>query len=504
MNKRIQLITLLTSIISSTTANASEVLEMENRQHANLNYWNCYTASDAHERKNKVENGILPHVVFDEDIKPTNIEMEMALSKVPAFSVAVIHNGQLDWSATWGNLKRSGEQADCSSLFQAGSLAKPLTVLAAMRIKTAGQIDFDSDIDTYLTSYQLPVGLQTSENPVTFRNLFSHTSGVTRGGYAGYTKKEPIPSDQQIVLGEAPTNSPKVEVSNLPGSALAYSGGGYTVAEIALQDKLSKPFEMIMNEWLITPLGMKQAEFTMPLPGDRHPYTASGHQMDGTIVPGGWNNYPEQAAAGLWATATDLAMILIEMHKGYDGESDIFTQSNIRELLDNPIQNHVYGFRQIANGDQVFITHYGGTVGYRAGMTFNLQTGNGAVFLSNSDNASNLGEAFLSSVSRAYNWPVFQGEKVKRKEYSSEELKSLAGTYVFPEQGWEVSVSYEHNILKFDFPAGNRLPLVMIPIESKYREFVHETGVHAYFDGVGPDMKIKLFGQTGLRQSIKK
>ena len=85
MNKIIQLITLLTSIISSTTANASEVLEMENRQHANLNYWNCYTASDAHERKNKVENGILPNVVFDGDIKPTNIEMEMALSKVPAF-----------------------------------------------------------------------------------------------------------------------------------------------------------------------------------------------------------------------------------------------------------------------------------------------------------------------------------------------------------------------------------------------------------------------------------
>jgi len=501
MKKRIQLIMFLASTVA---VNASEVLEIKNGQHADLKHWNCYVASDAHERKNKVENGILPQVVFDGEINPGNIEMEMANSKTPALSVAVIHKGKLDWSATWGNLKRSGAQANCSSLFQAGSLAKPLTVLAAMRIKTAGHIDFDTDIETYLSSYQLPVGRQTSDNPVTFRNLFSHTSGVTRGGYAGYAKKEPIPSDQQIALGDAPANSPKVEVTISPGSALAYSGGGYTIAEIALQDKLRQPFDKIMNEWLITPLGMKQAEFTVPLPDDRHPYTASGHQMAGTTIPGGWNNYPEQAAAGLWATATDLAMFLLEIHKGYDGKSNVFTQSNIRELLENPIQNHVYGFRKIANGDQVFITHYGGTVGYRAGMTLNLQTGNGAVFLSNSDNGSNLGEAFLSSVSRAYNWPVFQGEKVKLKEYSSEELKALAGTYVFPEQGWELSVAHDQNKLKFDFPAGNRLPLVMRPIQSKYREFVHETGVHAYFDGEGSDMKIKLFGQTGQRRSSSK
>lgn len=63
-----------------------------------------------------------------------------------------------------------------------------------------------------------------------------------------------------------------------------------SVAVIALQDKLGKSFDKIMSEWLIIPLVMKQAEFTMPLPDDRHPYTASGYQMDGTIIPKGWIN----------------------------------------------------------------------------------------------------------------------------------------------------------------------------------------------------------------------
>jgi CubicO group peptidase (beta-lactamase class C family) len=272
--------------------------------------------------------------------------------------------------------------------------------------------------------------------------------------------------------------------------------------EIALQDQLQKPFDQIMREWLLGPIGMRQADFTMPLPTSSHPHTARGHLIDGTIVTGGWHNYPEQAAAGLWATATDLAMFLLEICKGYEGKSNLFTQASIREMLANPIANHAYGFRLMGKGDQVFITHYGGTVGYRAGMTLNLRTGDGAVFLANSDNGANLGEEFFSAVSRAYEWPVFREERVKRAKQPAAVLQSLAGTYVFPDQGWKVSVVYERDSLTLVFPAGNRLPLVMVPIQGRPREFVHETGVHANFDGEGTDTKIRLFGQTGQRQVI--
>ena len=463
--------------------------------------WSCFTASGAQARKKRVEHGMLPQVVFDGEIKPVSVEMRMAMSKTPALSVAVVHNGKLDWSAAWGQLQTDGADADCGSLFQAGSIAKPVTLLAALRMKTAGLIDFDRSIETYLSSYHLPAGQQTKANPVTFRKLLAHTAGIARGGYAGYAQNEAIPTDQQIVLGEAPSNSRKVEVLNAPGASLAYSGGGYTVMEIALQDQLHKPFDQIMREWLLAPVGMRQADFTTPLPASSHPHTARGHQIDGTVIPGGWNNYPEQAAAGLWATATDLAMFLLEIHKGYEGKSNVLTQASIRELLASPIDNHAYGFRLIGEGDQVFITHYGGTVGYRAGMTLNLHTGDGAVYLSNSDNGSNLGEAFFSAASRAYDWPVFREERVKRMKQPAAVLQSLAGIYVFPYQGWKVSVVHEPDSLRLEFPAGNRLPLAMFPIQGRPLEFVHETGVHATFDGDVQDLKIRLFGQTGQRQA---
>ncbi|WP_052750327.1 serine hydrolase [Arsukibacterium sp. MJ3] len=503
MNKYFVLISLLGALFSSAVAYTLQRSISEVRKHAEFQqHWSCYTAVDAKVRKERVTGGMLPLVVFDGETKPVNVKTRMDLSNVPALSVAVLHNGKLDWSAAWGQLRAGGADTDCGSLFQAGSIAKPVTLLAALRMKSAGLIDFDENIDKYLSSYRLPVGLQSKANPVTFRNLLSHTAGIARGGYAGYAQNESIPTDQQIVRGEDPSNSRKVEVVSVPGTSLAYSGGGYTVIEIALQDQQHKSFDEIMREWLLFPVGMKQADFAMPLPDSSYLHTAHGHQIDGTVIPGGWNNYPEQAAAGLWATATDLAMFLLEIHKGYEGKSSLFTQVSIREMLSSPVDNHAYGFRLIGEGNMVFITHYGGTEGYRAGITLNLKTGDGAVFLANSNNGANLGEEFFNSVSRTYEWPVFREKRVQRVNQPVAVLQSLAGTYVFPSQGWTASVLNERDSLTLVFPAGNRLPLVMFPIQGKPLEFAHETGVIANFSGEGTDMKIHLFGQTGQRQAI--
>jgi hypothetical protein len=76
----------------------------DGQQAAPQPYWNCYTASDAQARKNQVEYGMLPHVVCDGEINPVSVESLMAMSKTPALSVAVVHNGKLDWSATWRQL----------------------------------------------------------------------------------------------------------------------------------------------------------------------------------------------------------------------------------------------------------------------------------------------------------------------------------------------------------------------------------------------------------------
>ena len=460
-------------------------------------HWDCFTANDALDRKQQVEHGLLPRVAFTGETQPAGVETRMALHKTPAFSVAVIRNGALDWSAAWGKLQADGAPAGCDSLFQAGSLAKPATVLAALRMRQQGLIDLDADVETYLSSWRLPAGHQTTAHPVTLRNLLTHTAGITPGGYGGYAQGLPLPTDPQTVAAVAPANSRKVEVLEAPGTSLKYSGGGYTVTEIALQDRLQQPFEQIMRTWLTVPVGMKQADFTQPLPATSHGHTARGHGVDGSVVAGGWHNHPEQAAAGLWATASDLAALLIELRKGWQGTSTVFTQDSIRELLADPIGGHAYGFRLIGDGEKVFLTHYGGTVGYRAGMTLNLTTGNGAVYLTNSDNGSDLGLEFLGAVAAVYDWPMFRTMQVQRATQPVEGLKSLVGRYAF-EDGPTISVVYEQEALTLVFPNGDRY--AMTPIIGAPREFIHpDTAVRASFDGKGADMTIQLYGETGRR-----
>lgn len=496
---RCALRTMIFGLIGATVAitpialSAADSAPMEVSSH-----WQCITAKDAKKRQQQVRRNLLPRVVFIDETKPVTLETRLKQLHIPALSVAVIRDGQLDWSAAWGKLQRDGANADCDTLFQAGSLAKPATVLAALRMQRQGLIDFDKNIDTYLSSWQLPAGRQTDSNPVTLRNLFAHTAGITPGGYDGYAQDATLPTDQQTVSGESPSNARKVAVLEAPNASLNYSGGGYTVAEIALQDELQTPFEQIMRTWLLQPVGMKQADFTQPLPKASHRNVARGHQADGTTVIGGWHNHPEQAAAGLWATASDLAALLIEIRKGSRGDSKIFRRADIAELLAKPIDEHAYGFRLIGDGEEVFITHYGGTMGYRAGMTLNLRSGDGAVYLSNSDKGSELGVEFLAAVARVYDWPVFREVQVRRVTQDASTLQSLTGKYAFAEQGWNVSIVFDKDALTIVFPNGDRY--AMTPIKGAPLAFIHAgTGVRAGFEHAAGDVSLQLYGETGRR-----
>ncbi|MCX7032636.1 MAG: serine hydrolase [Arenimonas sp.] len=459
--------------------------------------WTCQTASTAQARRQQVETSLLPRVAFSGETAPADIAARMAVHKVPAFSVAVIRDGQLDWTAAWGHTDAGGVAAGCDTLFQAGSLSKPATVLAALRLQQAGRIDLDADVSRSLSSWPLPPAPEGVTAPITWRHLFAHTSGLTPGGYDGYARGQPLPTDVQTVSGESPANVEKLEWLEAPGTSLRYSGGGYTVAEIALQDELQAPFESLMREWLLAPVGMKQADFTVPLPASRAARAARGHQADGRPVEGGWHHHPEQAAAGLWATPSDLALLLIELRKGWLGQSEVFTQESIRELMAAPFDGHAYGFRLIGEGNEVFITHYGGTVGYRAGMTLNLETGNGAVYLSNADSGSALGQEFFTAVSGAYGWPAFRQDAVQRTAQPEPVLKALVGRYQFPD-GPAVGVAFEQGQLTLLFPNGDRYPLV--PIAGAPRAFIHaDTGVRASFDGQGDKTVIHLYGETAPR-----
>ena len=271
----------------------------------------CVLPGDDLPNRATVESNLLAKVRFLGDSESGSpVSERIDLLKVPAISFALIEEGQVKWTAGYGTrIAEEDDPVTCETLFQSASLSKPVTLMAAVRMHEAGLIDLDVDIQDYLQDYTLPSGEHSAAHPITFRNLLEHTSGLTPGGFMGYHRNLELPTDIDILNGTGVSNSARLESLKQPGVELAYSGGGYTVAEVAMQEVAGKPFDELMSEWILGPLNMQSSEFTQPLPDSRTKEVALGHDATGNTIDGGWHNYPEQAAAGLWSTAGDLAKI---------------------------------------------------------------------------------------------------------------------------------------------------------------------------------------------------
>ncbi len=164
-----------------------------------------------------------------------------------------------------------------------------------------------------LVSWKVPENDFTAQTPVTLRRLLSHSAGMPYVPLHGYAQGLALPNLQQILDGEPPANSEPVRVVAVPGTQYSYSNGGYIVVEQLLADVIGVPFDMIMQEIVLEPLHMDASTFKYPLPENLSPIAASGHRIDGNVIPGGWHTNIEMGTGGsLWATASDMARFYID------------------------------------------------------------------------------------------------------------------------------------------------------------------------------------------------
>ncbi len=222
-------------------------------------------ASPQDEQITAVENGLLPANVFKGD-QPWTLQERMEHYGVPGVGIAVIHDSRVIWFKTYGLADReTGEAANTNTLFQAGSVSKPVAAFGALQLVEAGKLSLDADVNSALKSWKLPANEFTADSKVTLRQLLSHTGGVTVHGFGGYAVGDDVPSVVQVLDGSGPANSAPVRVNKAPGDGFRYSGGGYTVAQLMMADASGKPFEVLLDELLVKPANMTLSTFQQPL-----------------------------------------------------------------------------------------------------------------------------------------------------------------------------------------------------------------------------------------------
>ncbi|MFN0104855.1 MAG: serine hydrolase domain-containing protein [Bryobacteraceae bacterium] len=322
--------------------------------------------------------------------------VSMAEQKTPAVSVAVIRDGAVEWARTYGVAASAG------TLFQAASISKPVTAMAALHMAQYGNFGLDENVNEKLTAWKVPDNEFTRTTKVTVRGILSHTAGLTVHGFPGYSEGQAVPMVRQVLDGTPPANTKAVRVDVVPGTLYRYSGGGYTVLQLLLTERFQRPFPELMQRIVLGRLGMHNSTFEQPLPEARAARTAVGFHDTGRSYTGGWHTYPEMAAAGLWTTPTDLSLFAIAVARGVMGESNKIIEREIAERMIVPhIGKHGLGFV----GAQGWFGHGGANAGYRCELICRADASHGAVVMTNSDSGGRLIRPLLGAIAQECNWP---------------------------------------------------------------------------------------------------
>jgi CubicO group peptidase (beta-lactamase class C family) len=396
------------------------------------------SASDP-ERITRVENGLLPgQVVKGAPVPRFGITERLAHYKVPGASVAVFENGDLAWARGYGVVEAgSPTPVTPSTLFQAASISKPVAAVGAMILVERGKLALDEPVNARLRSWKVAATEVAKAEPVTLRRLLSHTAGLTVHGFRGYASDEPVPTLLQLLNGEPPSNSKRIEVDILPGSRHRYSGGGFSVAQQLVVDVSGKPFPDVMRELVLIPAGMRDSTYEQPLPGPVVARAASGHRATGKPINGQRHIYPEMAAAGLWTTPTDLARFALAMQKAWSGGAGTIVSRETAQLMLSPQPNSPsYGLGFGLNENE--FGHGGSNEGFRC-ILVAYKDGRGAAVMTNGDRGAELAREILHAISAEYGWPGYKPREREVVSVAPATLQTYVGDYQFP--AWVAAVA---------------------------------------------------------------
>lgn len=354
----------------------------------------------------------------------------MAELHIPGVSIAVVHNGTIEWARGFGVRQIGGDPVNPDTLFQAGSISKPLAAMGALHLVQEKKLSLDSDINATLTSWKLPPSAAAPGAIVTLRELLTHTGGITVHGFPGYAAGTPVPTLVQVLNGAPPANTDPIRLDSVPGKAWRYSGGGYTIMQQLVIDTVREPFPKFLHDTVLAPIGMTHSTYQQPLPATLLQNIALPYNDDGTPVKGGPHTYPELAAAGLWTTPSDLCRYIIEVQNSLKGDANhVLSQSMTQQMLTPGQGDFGLGLQLGGSTADPWFSHGGANEGYENLFVGYDRNGNGAAVMTDAQGGLRLALQVMSAIAVAYDWPDYRPAVRTQVTVDPAVLARYVGTY---------------------------------------------------------------------------
>jgi CubicO group peptidase (beta-lactamase class C family) len=236
--------------------------------------------------------------------------------------VSRISKGGVAWTKAFGRANLStGTLMQTNMVFNHGSNGKLLTLWGILRLVEQGRVELDAPVNRYLKRWQLR---STHFDPagVTIRRCLSHTAGLSVHGFLDYDQRRPLPSlvemlegRNQIPILNGEGNGP-VFIKWQPGSKDAYSGGGYVILQMVIEDITGQSFAQFMHREVTAPLGLDRLEWVWTRELERLAPMTYGEMQEEI----GYRQLGCQAIGSEICTVPDFAHFVSAMVPGPQGE----------------------------------------------------------------------------------------------------------------------------------------------------------------------------------------
>ncbi|MEL6538448.1 MAG: serine hydrolase domain-containing protein, partial [Bacteroidota bacterium] len=312
----------------------------------------------------------------------------------PGMALAFFEKGELVYSQGLGMADvASGKPVTLQTGFNIGSISKLFTAWGVMKLVEKGRIDLDAPISQYVSQWQLPAS-EYDLNKVTVRALLSHTAGLSVHGYPGFPPGTELPSLAASLDGEngpVRANEP-VEVILEPQTEFKYSGGGYTLLQLMIEEQTGMSFQRYMDQEVFSPLKLRNTSFHLTrktLKG-----SAQGYDEEGQPIP--LVRFTAQAAAGLHTTLQDMIRFT---QASFEGNSVLTreTLATMREPVPETEGKYGLGYMQYKLGPIQVRGHAGSNDGWESGFFMNYQDQSGMIVLTNGSNGRDIAIFILRS-----------------------------------------------------------------------------------------------------------
>ncbi|HVG43953.1 MAG TPA: serine hydrolase domain-containing protein, partial [Longimicrobium sp.] len=172
----------------------------------------------------------------------------------PGAAVAVVEGGRIVLERGYGAANvASGAPLTARTTLNVASVSKPVAAWGILRLAREGRMPLDTPINSIVRRWRLPDSASPASG-VTVRPLLSHTGGVGIPSVPWFLADSAAPSLEDVLDGRAGGRGP-LRVEAAPGAGWRYSGGGYTLLELAAEETSGEGFDAYMRERVLRPLG---------------------------------------------------------------------------------------------------------------------------------------------------------------------------------------------------------------------------------------------------------